>query len=241
MHCRDVEEVVAVGVTTFQLLGRIEDSWRDRVFRGTEEYRPEDDATIRDSNRGWLETTEAILAEVPALEQRFGAVEGMAELRSCADHARKLLVTWEPPRLSRAIGFREMTLTSEAAAELDRIVREVKEKPPGHADPEDGDARRFLPEVAFLKIRFRRYNPFPDRLERDFLFPSALMADLLIAVPFCAEHLDCVRDFACGEESYERELADRIREESLTTLSRGATSGSTLHRRKRSWATAPSP
>jgi GNAT superfamily N-acetyltransferase len=47
------------------------------------------------------------------------------------------------------------------------------------------------------------------------------MADLLIAVPFQAEHVDLVRDFSCGEEAYERELAEWIQHDSLPTLARG--------------------
>jgi ribosomal protein S18 acetylase RimI-like enzyme len=47
------------------------------------------------------------------------------------------------------------------------------------------------------------------------------MPDPLIAVPFSAELLDLIRDFSCGEENYERELADWIRQDSLPTLARG--------------------
>lgn len=47
------------------------------------------------------------------------------------------------------------------------------------------------------------------------------MANSLIAVPFQVEHLDLVRDFSCGDEAHERELAEWIRQDSLPTLSRG--------------------
>jgi GNAT superfamily N-acetyltransferase len=47
------------------------------------------------------------------------------------------------------------------------------------------------------------------------------MADPLIAVPFSAELLDLVRDFSCGEEGYERELAEWIRQEAVSALDRG--------------------
>jgi GNAT superfamily N-acetyltransferase len=47
------------------------------------------------------------------------------------------------------------------------------------------------------------------------------MPDPLIAVSFSAELLDLVRDFSCGEESYERELADWIRQEAVSALDRG--------------------
>ncbi len=47
------------------------------------------------------------------------------------------------------------------------------------------------------------------------------MADSLIVVPFTRDHLPRVQEFACGEEDHERELADWIRQEGLTTVERG--------------------
>lgn len=47
------------------------------------------------------------------------------------------------------------------------------------------------------------------------------MSASLIAVEFGAELLDLVQGFDCGEESYERELADWIRQESIPVLQRG--------------------
>ncbi|MBV9123735.1 MAG: hypothetical protein JO112_10295, partial [Planctomycetes bacterium] len=47
------------------------------------------------------------------------------------------------------------------------------------------------------------------------------MARSLIAVEFTAEHLALVQDFACGDESYEQDLADWIRQEAVPALLRG--------------------
>jgi GNAT superfamily N-acetyltransferase len=47
------------------------------------------------------------------------------------------------------------------------------------------------------------------------------MADLLSAVPFEAAHAALLGDFSCGEEPYEQELADWIRNDSLATIHRG--------------------
>ncbi len=48
------------------------------------------------------------------------------------------------------------------------------------------------------------------------------MSTSLIAVEFSADFLDLVKDFACGDEPHERELAEWIRQESVTALDRGA-------------------
>jgi GNAT superfamily N-acetyltransferase len=47
------------------------------------------------------------------------------------------------------------------------------------------------------------------------------MPAALVAIPFAAELLDQVQAFSCGEEPYERELADWIRQEALAAMSRG--------------------
>jgi hypothetical protein len=130
MACRDLEDTVAVGIAVFRLIERVEDSWRERVFRGAENYADPYDRWVQALYRGWLQVTDAVLTAVPALERRFGSVDGADELRACAGQARSLLDHWQPPRLSAAVGLREMTLTPEAAAELDRIIDEAKKVPP---------------------------------------------------------------------------------------------------------------
>jgi hypothetical protein len=61
---------------------------------------------------------------LPELEREFGVVEGAAPLRSTAADARIHLQDWSPPRISQAVGLREMTLTPQSAAEVDRIMAE---------------------------------------------------------------------------------------------------------------------
>jgi hypothetical protein len=74
--------------------------------------------------------TDAVLAIVPALEKQFGVVEGAVEARACVVEARRLLDQWQPPRLATAVGLRDMTLTPQAAADLDRIIQETTANPP---------------------------------------------------------------------------------------------------------------
>lgn len=47
------------------------------------------------------------------------------------------------------------------------------------------------------------------------------MSGSLIAVEFTTQHLPLVQEFACGDESHERELAEWIRQEAEAALSRG--------------------
>jgi hypothetical protein len=131
MACRDLEDAIAVGISIFRMLVDREQAWRDQVFRGTTPFADEEDCEHRQRFADWLDTSEKAIAEVlPELQQRFGTVEGTAQLRRYMDAARSLLRAWQPPRLSAAVGLREMTLSPEAAAELDRILAEAGRQPP---------------------------------------------------------------------------------------------------------------
>ena len=135
MACRDWEEVVGMGLAAFGQLDAREDEWRQRVFAGSLPLAQADDWGHKARLQRWLESTRPLLERVlPALEQRFGAVEGAGLLRQRAAEARRRLAEWKPPSLSAAVGLREMTLTPEAVADLDRILEEGKRNPPPRYD-----------------------------------------------------------------------------------------------------------
>src|SRR5688572_10091585 len=83
MACRDVEDTLAVGISLFHLLERAERSWRDRVFRGAEDYSGEQDEAIQGLYRAWLQVSAEVRDAVPDFENRFGSVDGAAEFREC--------------------------------------------------------------------------------------------------------------------------------------------------------------
>lgn len=122
LRCRDVEEVLAVGTMIFQLIQRLEQSWRDRVFRGTEEYTAEEEAAIQRYYRAWLPLSEKVLSELLLLERPFGSVEGADELRRCTEQVREILSAWSAPQLSAAVGLREMQLDEQGARELRTLL-----------------------------------------------------------------------------------------------------------------------
>jgi hypothetical protein len=131
LACRGWEDAIALGIKLFHMLREREQAWRDQVFRGTIPYSEDDNLDQRTRFADWLATTREVLAgSVPALEQRFGAVAVAAELQACAEQAEAVLREWQPPRLSMAVGLREMTLSPEAAAELDRTLQDAGQRPP---------------------------------------------------------------------------------------------------------------
>jgi hypothetical protein len=131
MACRDWEDAIAVGINIFHMLQEREHVWRDQVFREVIAYSDDDNQDHRARFENWLGTTKEVLEKVlPDLEKHFGMVEGATELRKCLLLAEKILQEWQPPQLSRAVGLREMTLSPEGAAELDRITDQATRTPP---------------------------------------------------------------------------------------------------------------
>lgn len=131
MVCRDWEDAIVVGVNIFQMLQQREQAWRDQVFRGTLAYAEEDNLDHQARFENWLVTTTTVLSAIlPELEKHFGDVEAAQELRRCAELAERILRQWQPPRLSRAVGLRELTLSAEAATELDRLLEHAKQTLP---------------------------------------------------------------------------------------------------------------
>jgi hypothetical protein len=131
MACREWEDAIAVGVNIFHMLCDRERSWRDQVFRGVVPFSEEDNLDHQRRFNAWLATTREVLAEsLPQLKARFGSVEGVDKLRESTALAEKIVREWQPPRLSMSIGLAEMTLTPEAATELDRIIEDARRNPP---------------------------------------------------------------------------------------------------------------
>jgi hypothetical protein len=153
MNCRDWEEAIALGLSLYQFHREREELWREQVYRGVVPFSDQDDETYRIQLKGWLEVADEVLRDcLPGLEREFGTVEGAAQLRSDAADARIRLDQWSPPRITQSIGLREMTLSPEAAAQLDRMIEEAKTNPP---PPLTGPVPRSISAEEFLRSRAR--------------------------------------------------------------------------------------
>jgi hypothetical protein len=119
---RDGEDLIAVALNLFLVLREREEAWRDEVFRGEVAFSPEDDLDHRERYTRWLEASERILSGI-------GQSAGTVQLRSCIVEAKRVLEDWQSPRLSSAVGLRDMTLSAESAAELDQLLSEAKTSP----------------------------------------------------------------------------------------------------------------
>jgi hypothetical protein len=155
MACRDWEDAIAVGINIFRMLAEREQAWREQVFRGVTDFTADDNLDHQARFGSWLATTKDVLAgALPELEKRFGIVQGAVELRRCVELAETILREWQPPRLSRAVGLREMTLSPEAARELDHILAEARSLP---TETVPGSPLREISAEEFL----RRKRPPP--------------------------------------------------------------------------------
>jgi hypothetical protein len=128
--CWAPEDTISIGLATSTVLQRAERSWRDRVFRGAEEYTDEANKFFFGLNKLWLSITEHMVARAADLEPDCGTLEGADQLREKVRQAKRHLETWNSPRLSAAVGLREMDVPREAADALNRIVSDAKSSPP---------------------------------------------------------------------------------------------------------------
>ena len=145
MDCRDWEEVIALGVSLYEFHRQREDHWREQVYRGAVPFSESDDESYRIQLNGWLEVADEVLRNcLPGLEREFGIVEGAVQLRDATANARIHLEKWVPPRITQTIGFREMTLSPEAVAQLDRIMAEPPKPMPKGPVPVTISAEEFL-------------------------------------------------------------------------------------------------
>jgi hypothetical protein len=144
MKCRDWEETIAFGLSLYSFHQEREHLWREQVFRGTIPFSAQDDETYQTQLKGWLEVADEFLRDrLPELERDFGVVEGAAQLRGTAADARIHLEAWSPPRISQAIGLRDMTLSPQSAAEVDRVMAEAPKPVPAGPVPRTISAEEF--------------------------------------------------------------------------------------------------
>ena len=147
--CWASEDAAAVGVAMAMLIENVAHSWRDRVFRGIEEYTDAANNAYRGLFESWSRITTAALKRLDSLAQIYGVVEGASKLQQAETRIREQLTNWQPPRLSSAVGLREMTLNPTAAAELDRVLSLPGPLPSGSSRP------RMMVEMPLDELRRR--------------------------------------------------------------------------------------
>lgn len=121
-ECWACEDLIHIGRSVGLILERFDRSWRDRVFRGVDEYLETDDELIRSSFELWLTVSTAILRWASRLEAAYGSVEGATEIREMIERVKGHFDRWQPPTLSRSVGLREVVLSSEAVEKLEETL-----------------------------------------------------------------------------------------------------------------------
>jgi len=129
MKCVDWEDIIAVGICVYKLLRFRDKSEREMILRGISGHPIEDILRYRDCLDSWLTATRSVLAsQINPLERNY-TVNGANELRACASAASDYLADWLPPRVSSALGLREIQLDDASATELNRIIAEANVNP----------------------------------------------------------------------------------------------------------------
>ena len=143
---RDGEDMIAVANNLFHMLREREEAWRDQVFRGEAAFSSEDDLDQRERYTRWLDATERTLSTIG----QSAGTAGVGQLFGRVEEAKRILEDWQSPRLSSAVGLREMTLSAESAAELDQLLSEAK-----NTAPATRQRRMATQDAAFLKASSR--------------------------------------------------------------------------------------
>lgn len=103
----------------FPLIRELDDSWRQRVFRGQEAFDPTTEGPIRKLYAVWLGYSGMFEDEAEYLGRHgVGFDAELVELGRYQREADKVLRAWEPPVLSRAPSFRPPPLSAEATERL---------------------------------------------------------------------------------------------------------------------------
>lgn len=142
MELWETEEPLEVGVAMLSLIVPKVHHWKQQVFRGSVAHVDAYEVLLRAIAVWGRDFSELILTDV---ERRFGErVEDLrhyAALVAVAKDLRTELHAWSSPRLSPAIGLRELDMTEESAAEFDRILaRPAKPVPPSGVNTVGADA-----------------------------------------------------------------------------------------------------
>ncbi len=129
-NCWGLEDAISIGLATADVIMRAESAWRSRVFRGVEEHDVEEkNQLFLELYQLWLRVTGNLLGMAAGFEAIYPRVEGAASLRQKEIEFKKRFGEWKTPRISTAIGLRELTLSEEGARELERIL-ESPTRPP---------------------------------------------------------------------------------------------------------------
>jgi len=126
-----VEDNLAVGLALYKtvILDRYW-SWRDRVMRGAEMFRRQDEEEFKSRFVLWIRVCNELVDQLDHLERKYGLVEGGREFRRTFGEAKVILEKWEPPQPpQRAVAQTERAMTAQQLAqELDKVCQPARQE-----------------------------------------------------------------------------------------------------------------
>jgi hypothetical protein len=88
LKCMEFEQLIAFGLSAFELLKRIDQIWKRRVEEQTVDYDEAVDEAIERLYNAWLQPCAGVLARTSAFEKAGFKVVGSREFRSACAEAR---------------------------------------------------------------------------------------------------------------------------------------------------------
>ncbi len=90
MRCFDFEGLLALGLSLFDFINRVDEAWRVKVYRGLVPYDATMDQVIEGLYRVWLRPCDRLHARLAELEKHFD-VKGASEFRAACREVQGIL------------------------------------------------------------------------------------------------------------------------------------------------------
>lgn len=115
MECRDLEDALGLGNAIFQAISEARRRHADQDIEERE--------AAEDLYRWWIKPCARRLSQIAKLEEQDFTVEGAADFRRNCQEAKSILRDMERAAAVEArVGLRDVTLSQEAADQLQRIL-----------------------------------------------------------------------------------------------------------------------
>lgn len=123
--CARLHRSLVAFADAFEKLCRMNDEWREEVFRGVREYDIAVDQGMQSRFKALLsidseDTQKWIL--LLASQRDASATKAIAEFQRCIEEAKDTIANWTKPQLSEDPMLREMTLNREQSRKIKELV-----------------------------------------------------------------------------------------------------------------------
>jgi hypothetical protein len=83
MACRNLEDVIRLGISIFRGVQRVDQEWSEEVRSGAKSFNKDEAKEVADWYEWWYRPCPKVLGDIAGFEQRGYTVDGATEFREC--------------------------------------------------------------------------------------------------------------------------------------------------------------